>query len=156
MTQNHGVFEMPEHTQRQLDRIGHHPVLAAILNPYAGFPFHPFADSIPLLVGPEFSFLVDETKASGVPNPITMFEGKVLLGRDEFRALVKADIDPREGDIVEFTGTRLQALALVFASLDNHPIPPPHRIVVVHELAKLVTMELAVIAAAEAKATKQT
>lgn len=57
--------------------------------------FHPFADVWPLLEGPKFDELVADIKAHGLRQVITVYQQKILDGRNRFRACVKAGVTPR-------------------------------------------------------------
>jgi hypothetical protein len=56
--------------------------------------FHPLADIFPLMEGEEFDELVADIKANGLHDPIVMYEGKILDGRNRYRAAIKAGVDP--------------------------------------------------------------
>jgi hypothetical protein len=51
---------------------------------------HPLADIFPLMEGPEFDALVEDIKINWLTEPITLFEDKILDGRNRHRAIVKA------------------------------------------------------------------
>jgi hypothetical protein len=57
--------------------------------------FHPLAEIFPLMEGAEFDALSADIQANGLINPITMFEGKVLDGRNRLRACATAGVAPR-------------------------------------------------------------
>jgi hypothetical protein len=63
--------------------------------------FHPLAEVFPLMEGKEFAELATSIKVNGLRDAIVMFEGKVLDGRNRYRACLKAGVNPRTE---EFSG----------------------------------------------------
>jgi len=64
-------------------------------------PFHEYADLFPILTGEDFSALVDDIKENGLLEPIWLFEGKILDGRNRYLACEEAKVEPR---FVEYEG----------------------------------------------------
>ena len=54
--------------------------------------YHPVANAFPLLEGDEFAELVADVKAHGVSEPIWLYEGKILDGRNRHRAAQAAGV----------------------------------------------------------------
>lgn len=61
----------------------------------AHLSFHPLADVLPLIEGEAFDELAASIKANGLRDPITMFEGAILDGRNRYRACLKVGVEPR-------------------------------------------------------------
>lgn len=64
------------------------------------YQFHDFANLFPLIEGEEFLALVDDIRAHGVREPIWLYEGKILDGRNRYRAAIEAgaEFNTREYD----------------------------------------------------------
>jgi ParB-like chromosome segregation protein Spo0J len=75
-------------------------------------PFHPFAGRFPLLNGAEFKEFVADVAANGLQEPITLYRGAVLDGRNRYRACVQLKLEPR---FEEFKGDDAAAFAYVFS-----------------------------------------
>ena len=63
-----------------------------------GFSVYPFANLFPLIEGADFTRLVTDIKENSLREPImTTCDGRIIDGRDRYRAYVAASIAPRTG-----------------------------------------------------------
>ena len=70
--------------------------------------FHPLANVFPMLDDTELGDLANDIKANGLLMPVILYEGKILDGRNRYRACKLADVQPRfeewegDGDPLEY------------------------------------------------------
>jgi N6-adenosine-specific RNA methylase IME4 len=57
--------------------------------------FHPLAELFPLIDGEEFCALVEDIQDHGLHEPVVLFEGKILDGRNRYRACSEARVECR-------------------------------------------------------------
>lgn len=66
------------------------------------FEFHPYADLFPLIEGDDFAALVADVRANGIHQQIDIYQGKILDGRNRYRAAEAAGIEIERRDIRHF------------------------------------------------------
>jgi len=71
---------------------------------------HPLSEKYPLMDAEEFAAFKADLAAHGLKNPIWLFEGRVLDGRNRLRACLELGIDPV---FAEFEGSEAEAAAFV-------------------------------------------
>jgi ParB-like chromosome segregation protein Spo0J len=87
------------------------------LYPQQELEAHPFADAFPLIEGTEFDELVASVASHGVLQPIMLFEGRILDGRNRYRALMAAGLQLMKDDLLEWSGD--EAGAREYVRLQN-------------------------------------
>lgn len=60
----------------------------------AALKFHPLAELLPMMSGEELACLTDDIDANGQREPIVLFEGKILDGRNRYAACLKLQRKP--------------------------------------------------------------
>jgi hypothetical protein len=59
---------------------------APMPEPSFDYDFHELANEYPLIEGDEFDNLVEDIRKHGILEPIVLFQGKILDGRNRYRA----------------------------------------------------------------------
>jgi hypothetical protein len=77
------------------------PIVIAPGEPARALGVHPAAELFPLMKGPEFGLLVEDIAEHGLREPILMYQGVMLDGRNRLRACEIAGVEPR---FVEWDG----------------------------------------------------
>ena len=84
------------------------------------YEFHPLANIFPMLDDNELKALAEDIKAKGLTEPITLYEGKVLDGRNRYRACDLAEVELRQDHFTQYEGD--DALGFV---VSKKSAPPP-------------------------------
>jgi N6-adenosine-specific RNA methylase IME4/ParB-like chromosome segregation protein Spo0J len=74
--------------------------------------FHPIAAIFPLIEGQEFSALVDDVRKHGVREPIWLYDGQILDGRNRYKAAQEAGV---AFETRMFEGTPVEAIERVWS-----------------------------------------
>jgi hypothetical protein len=98
--------------------------------------FHPLAEVLPLIEGKQFDELVASIKANGLRDPIILFEGTILDGRNRYRACLQAGVKPRTE---EFSGGD-PALFVADRNLHRRHLTDGQKAMAAAKLAKLSAM----------------
>ena len=129
-------------------------------------PYHPLAELFPLMEGAAFDELVADIKAHGLHNPISLYETKILDGRNRERACEEAGVetfyDSYDGDdplgfVVSQNVARRHLddsqRAMIAARVENMP-PHPGKDANLHtsrnEAARLLGINVRSVASASA------
>jgi N6-adenosine-specific RNA methylase IME4/ParB-like chromosome segregation protein Spo0J len=94
---------------------------------------HPLAEVFPPIEGAEFDRLAADIAEHGLLNPITLYEGKILEGRNRYRACRAADVKPR---YVQFEGDDPAAF-VISQNLVRRHLGPSERAMVAARIATL-------------------
>jgi len=78
----------------------------------AEYEFHQIAAIFPMMEGNEFTGLVADVSAHGIREPIWLYEGKILDGRNRYRAAKKVGVS---FDTKTFEGTDIEAIERVWS-----------------------------------------
>ena len=81
--------------------LGHHQISVAVMT--KNFEFHDMADLFPMLNGDELKAMATDIFDNGQREPITLFDGKILDGRNRYVACLDAGIEPL---FTEYNGCR--------------------------------------------------
>jgi hypothetical protein len=71
------------------------PAIPSAPSPTGELQFHPIANVFPLIEGRDFDDLVEDIRKHGLREPITLLDGRILDGRNRYRACQRAGVDAR-------------------------------------------------------------
>jgi ParB-like chromosome segregation protein Spo0J len=93
---------------------------------YNRHAYHPIADMFPLLKDAEFDDLVEDIRKHGLREPISLFERKIIDGRNRERACIKAGVEPRYRSIV-FDNHDAAAAYVISKSIRRRHLTPEQK-----------------------------
>jgi ParB-like chromosome segregation protein Spo0J len=99
----------------------------------AEYEFHPLADLFPLIDGEEFDVLAADIKKSGLHESIVLFRGKILVGRNRYRALQRLGVQ-----IGEYYFQNLEDCSIGLGG----EVDPPERVRNEHALAYVISKNI--------------
>ncbi len=117
--------------------------------------FHEYAQLFPLIAGEDYEALLEDIDANGQRTPIVLHEGKILDGRNRYRACKDLLIEPQT---VEYTGD--DALSYVLSlNLYRRQLTVAQRALIAAELSSLrgssaITVDMDKAAGQELEAAK--
>ena len=115
--------------------------------------FHELADVFPLLSETELNSLTEDIRQHGLREPIVLYQGKVLDGRNRWLACQRLGIKPATR---EFQGDALAALAYVWsANFHRRHLTPSQAAVAQAKREKLCQQYAAQVAEAKAEARQR-
>jgi hypothetical protein len=68
------------------------------------YEFHPLAALFPMLEDDDLKALAEDIKAKGLTEPITLYDGKVLDGRNRYRACELAEVELKPDYFTQYEG----------------------------------------------------
>ena len=106
---------------------------------------HPLADIFPLIAGDDYAQLVRSIAENGLREKIVLFEGRILDGRNRYRAAVSANVIASDADATGPDGALLPQFRLFDPDAEGDPL----RFVIIHNLHRrhLSESQRAIIAA---------
>src|SRR5262249_48153808 len=111
------------------------------------YQFHEVANIFPLLQGEEFAQLVDDIKEHGLRDPIWLFDGKIIDGRNRYRACQEAGVDP---EFREWEGPGSLVSFVVSLNLHRRHLDESQRAMVAAKIANMRQGERTDLASIEA------
>jgi DNA modification methylase len=99
---------------------------------------HPFAELLPRMSDAEYAALFADLLANGQRDDVILFEGKILDGRNRYRALREMKKPPRTR---KFKGTREDAVAFVKSRMMHRNLDAPRKACVAIQFADTYEQE---------------
>jgi hypothetical protein len=97
--------------------------------------FHPLADLFPLMEGEEFDALVEDIKTHGLLETIGLYDGKILDGRNRYRACLAAAVEP-EFRAYKFKNSAEAAAHVISANIHRRHLTAEQKREIIAKLIK--------------------
>lgn len=99
--------------------------------------FHPLANLFPLMTGTGFDDLVSDVRAKGIQEPIVLFEGRILDGRNRYRAAAAAGSLPAKSRFFDAASDGSPLAFVLSKNLHRRHLTTSQRALVAARLAQL-------------------
>src|ERR1700733_8806760 len=100
------------------------------------YEIHPLADIFPMLEETDLKELAEDIKGKSLTAPITLYEGKVLDGRNRYRACDLAKVELRPDQFTQYEGD--DALGFVVSkNLPRRHLNESQRAAIAAEIANM-------------------
>jgi hypothetical protein len=106
--------------------------------PTKPYKFHPACLAFPLLPDAELRELADDIKLRGLLNPVVVFRGQILDGRNRLAACEKAGVAPR---FIEWSGSGSPVEWVISTNLHRRHLSASQRAVVALDILPLLERE---------------
>jgi N6-adenosine-specific RNA methylase IME4 len=93
--------------------------------------FHEVANIFPLMIGDEFRALVEDIRQNGLIEPIWTYQGKIIDGRNRYRACIEAGVEPK---YQEWSGEGLLVAFVVGLNLNRRHLTSSQKAVIAVEM----------------------
>ncbi|MGA2065698.1 MAG: ParB/RepB/Spo0J family partition protein [Thermoguttaceae bacterium] len=105
---------------------------------FADYTYHPACLLFPKLGHQELQELADDIKANGLRNPIVLYKGQILDGRNRLLACEIVGVEPR---FVEWRGEGSPIERVISENLVRRHLTSSQRAVIAHDLLPLLEAE---------------
>lgn len=101
---------------------------------HPNIPFHEVAEIFPLMRGEEFVGLKEDVRTNGLREPIWLYQGKIIDGRNRFRACQETGVEPA---FREWSGEGSLVVFVVSLNLHRRHLDESQRSMVAHKLENM-------------------
>jgi hypothetical protein len=100
------------------------------------YDFHPLADMFPLMEGEDFDALVADIKANDLRDNMILYEGKILDGRNRYRACKAAGVEVHYWHFYDLNDRLDPAAYVISANLHRRHLTAEQKREVIAKLLK--------------------